>query len=120
MSSIQWSFTKLVFYYILQDKALFIFSAWGEWSECSVTCGLGRKTRSRDCLGNECASVDGKGSTDTAQCDSQVLCPFIDSGKLFLVGGFIEGNSAQKVPSEILDVRSGSTCTAPTFSTDYR
>ena len=85
-----------------------------------MTCDLGRKTRTRDCPGNDCASMDGKGSTDLEVCDSGELCPFVDSGKLLIVGGLLEGSSAQKVSSEVVDVRSGQTCTAPEFRTDYR
>ena len=99
---------------------MFIFGPWGEWADCDVTCDLGRKTRSRECPGNDCASIDGKGLTDLEVCDSMVLCPFVDSGKLLIVGGLLEGSSAQKVSSEVVDVRSGQTCTSPEFRTDYR
>merc|ERR1711976_725527 len=104
----------------IRAKSLFIFGEWGEWSSCDVTCDLGMKSRTRPCGGNDCASTEGKGNTDFAVCDTEVLCPSIDSGKLLLVGGYMEGNSGQKVPSEIVDIRDGKTCTSPSFMTDYR
>lgn len=27
-----------------------VWSCWTDWSPCSVTCGLGKKSRTRDCL----------------------------------------------------------------------
>lgn len=48
------------------------WSAWGSWGTCSLTCGVGQKTRSRTCTspapaygGNNCTG----NSTDTASCN---------------------------------------------------
>ena len=35
------------------------YSAWGGWSQCSVTCGVGRQSRSRTCT-NPAPSPGGK------------------------------------------------------------
>ena len=29
------------------------FEVWGEWTECSKTCGVGRRSRRRECLLDE-------------------------------------------------------------------
>lgn len=53
------------------------FSAWSEYSACSVTCGKGQKTRTRSCTnpapGNGGKPCDGPES-ETADCD-QGPCP---------------------------------------------
>jgi len=40
------------------------WDSWTQWSDCSVDCGSGVQTRSRDCIGGEC---DGD-SSETQQC----------------------------------------------------
>jgi len=40
------------------------WDSWTQWSDCSVDCGSGIQTRSRDCIGGEC---DGD-SSETQQC----------------------------------------------------
>ncbi|XP_028141007.1 ADAMTS-like protein 1 [Diabrotica virgifera virgifera] len=32
-----------------------VWDHWGKWSACSVTCGVGKITRWRHCISNECA-----------------------------------------------------------------
>ena len=43
-------------FYFIDDGG---YSAWGGWSQCSVTCGVGRQTRSRSCT-NPAPSPGGK------------------------------------------------------------
>jgi len=33
------------------------FTAWGEWSSCSATCGPGTQTKTRSCIGNGCVGA---------------------------------------------------------------
>merc|ERR1712113_1282730 len=57
---------------------------WEQWSDCSVDCGSGLQTRSRECIGGEC---DGD-SSETQQCtlepcddDSATDSQFQDLGR---------------------------------------
>merc|ERR1719317_917619 len=40
------------------------WGSWSQWSDCSVDCGSGLQTRSRECIGEQC---DGD-SSETQQC----------------------------------------------------
>jgi len=55
---------------------------WGDWGECSVTCGGGTKTRSRSCT-NPPAAHGGKtcvGLKEIIQdCNKNVFCPGRDT-----------------------------------------
>lgn len=50
------------------------WSCWTEWSECSATCGVGVRTRTRECLGQE--SCNGprldRETCEMASCESLV------------------------------------------------
>ncbi|KAI8485010.1 hypothetical protein Bbelb_372560 [Branchiostoma belcheri] len=58
------------------------WSDWGPWSNCSLTCGVGRETRDRTCTNpapeNGGADCDGPGQ-ETQACDTGVSCP-VDGG----------------------------------------
>ena len=59
-------------FFILDDKG---FSPWTPWSECTLACGGGTKSRSRICISNQ-PTVDeclGQGK-ETADCNVQ-KCP---------------------------------------------
>ena len=65
---------SLQLYLLYFQSAVFLFylahgnwSLWGAWSDCSVTCAIGNKTRNRTCTsgGNNCTG----NSTDTGTCD---------------------------------------------------
>jgi chondroitin sulfate proteoglycan 4 len=43
------------------------WTAWSEWSKCSVECGVGFRSRTRKCYGAECAGCD----TDFEQCENR-------------------------------------------------
>merc|ERR1740122_138184 len=46
---------------------------WGPWSQCSVTCGSGTKTRTRSCLTTGCVGKSVKTKTcNRRACDVQV------------------------------------------------
>jgi len=45
---------------------------WGDWSECTASCGGGTKTRSRDKTPASCGGTDyGGASTETVACNEQ-------------------------------------------------
>ena len=56
------------------------WGSWTDWNACTVSCGGGEQTRTRDCNnpqtqcnGAEC-TVDGSTSTDTQKCNDND-CP---------------------------------------------
>ena len=54
------------------------WSNWDTWSACSVTCGLGSRTRNRTCT-NPTPSGTGKSchghAEDTVRCTDKPECP---------------------------------------------
>lgn len=49
------------------------WGCWGEWSECSVTCGVGKKSRKRTCLAGTDDEVGCEGpKTETKMCEMPV------------------------------------------------
>jgi len=48
----------------VEDDTDYGWGPWEQWSDCSVDCGTGLQTRSRECIGGEC---DGE-SSETQQC----------------------------------------------------
>lgn len=46
-----------------------LWGSWTDWGLCSVPCGSGTQTRSRNCLRGSCPSP---GATDTRQCNTQI------------------------------------------------
>lgn len=70
--SFQYAFSKLItiFNYNHLRVTLGVWSRWGKWKECSLTCGGGRMTRIRQCQGpGLCTgnSVDGR-DCNTKKC----------------------------------------------------
>jgi len=57
-----------------------IVSAWGQWADCSATCGVGYRIRSRDFQQRPCKGGRGCNMTlaQTEPCDAHTMCGCID------------------------------------------
>ena len=60
------------------------YSQWSNWSLCSVTCGIGRRSRGRSCTnpppglyGNDCSDLGSE--IQTAECNSGADCPQLEN-----------------------------------------
>ena len=57
----------------LQDCLL--WSAWGEWSECSTTCGPGVRTHARTCINGDPGMAGCVGASfEEGECSGSVSC----------------------------------------------
>ena len=63
-----------VLYYVIVNGG---YSDWTAWDTCSVTCGNGTQTRTRDCSNPvpEHGGIDCTGDTSETQTCDQVPCP---------------------------------------------
>ncbi len=56
----------------------YTYGDWSEWSGCSVTCGEGTKTRTRECKRRDGLPVNcthcGGGCTETQACSASTCC----------------------------------------------
>ena len=88
---------------------------WGNWSECSVTCSGGSRTRSRSCTdpaplngGNDC----GGGNLETIICENP-HCPgnfqeyiMHECKKVSIIKIFIKNNSTGSLVFRLLEATS--------------
>ena len=56
-----------------------VFSAWGQYSSCSKTCGNGNKVRSRECIGGICSLASKTELTETEACYESDCKSFLNS-----------------------------------------
>ncbi|KAJ8312198.1 hypothetical protein KUTeg_009571 [Tegillarca granosa] len=66
------------------------WTAWSNWTDCSVTCSNGTMSRSRDCTnpspqygGNNCSG----NSSETDECSTNVECPITCSASQYTCSG---------------------------------
>ena len=56
-----------------------VFSAWGQYSSCSKTCGNGNKVRSRECISGICSLATTTELTETEACYESYCKSFLNS-----------------------------------------
>ena len=68
-------FDILIEIYVLDSKFNFlsVFLPWSEWSTCSLTCGSGEQTRTRECDQN-CDDIQTDELSETQSCNDDD-CP---------------------------------------------
>lgn len=59
--------------YFLSPIAIGNWSAWGNWSACSVSCGVGFQYQTRQCLGAGFGCVGE--AVNTMSCNTSTACP---------------------------------------------
>ena len=71
-------YVTVLFVCILLCSAL--WSTWSPWSSCSVTCGVGSKTRHRQCLPVNSPACQSAETVKTEECVKETC----NAGKIML------------------------------------
>ena len=73
---------------VSSDEA--VWGPYGHWSECSVTCGQGERSRSRECLYPSCwDEVRCDGDDDDDSSETQTESCTVESGESNAQGGAV-------------------------------
>ncbi len=48
-----------------------MWGAWGMWSQCTVSCGGGTRTRQQVCEGPDAAECTGEPETEEGECNTE-------------------------------------------------
>lgn len=59
---------------VCNDNPCPVLTNWGSWSQCSVTCGLGKQDRTRECRSIGGAQCDGA-LREVQECAAPLSCP---------------------------------------------
>ena len=46
------------------------FGSWGQWSECTASCGSGTRTREQQCEGSDAAECTGEPGKEEENCNT--------------------------------------------------